>query len=451
MNSDLFLQLSPDFLSGVVKLHNLLTPVAYVLCGTSITFLAVQANREHSLNSLWPHFVRIIVAVALLTFLPTWANMFQDGVTDVVQQCWGTKFPGSAYAAYEKAIGTKFGTGSIPSAANTIGGLLNEDGQAAVGGIKITHYGYPSDPNGNANDRAGIGAFDFDSAPGSLGNIGALRAASLSPDVAAAYHFNPGDSFSVQLAGGQTMSLVYADKTDSGLTGRIDLYDPNDAIGGLDGAQVVAVSGVQTPTSNAPATARFNWGDPLESIFANLQKWSVWWLSIIALAIMVFMAVLQQFLYQIELAISPVFIGLMLIPALRGISTHFLLNLAGLLLWPFGWVISGLGTQFFVDLAINETNQQPAALYAVGGLAIWMVLAIWTISSAIAAPLIISKLLNTSTAGVIVMLGATVGRAASATSAPVSGGINSVATQSIVGGVRSIAAPNYATRPMNRK
>ena len=295
-----------------------------------------------------------------------------------------------------------------------------------------------------------MGAFDFDTAPGSLGNIGALRAASLSPDVAAAYHINPGDSFNVQLAGGQTMSLVYADKTDPSLTGRIDLYDPNDAIGGFDGAQVVAVSGVQTPASSAPATAGFNRGNPLESVFANLQKWSVWWLSIIALAIMVFMAVLQQFLYQIELAISPIFIGLMLIPALRGISTHFLLNLAGLLLWPFGWVISGLGTQFFVDLAINATNQQPDALYAVGGLAIWIVLAIWTISSAIAAPLIISKLLNTSTAGVIVMLGATVGRAASATSTPVSGSISSVATQSIVGGVRSIAAPDYAARPMNK-
>jgi hypothetical protein len=127
------------------------------------------------------------------------------------------------------------------------------------------------------------------------------------------------------------------------------------------------------------------------------------------------------------------------------------MNLASLLLWPFGWVISGLGTQFFVDLAVNATNQQPAALYAVGRLAIWVVLAIWTISSAIAAPLIISKLLNTSTAGVIVMLGATVGRAASATSAPVSGGITTVATQSIAGGVRSIATPNYATRPMNNK
>jgi hypothetical protein len=51
-------------------------------------------------------------------------------------------------------------------------------------------------------------AFDFDTAPGSLGNIGALRAVSLSPDVAAAYHINPGDSFNIQLAGGQTMSLV---------------------------------------------------------------------------------------------------------------------------------------------------------------------------------------------------------------------------------------------------
>ena len=451
MNSDLFLQLSPDFLAGVVKLHNLLIPIAYVFCGTSITLLAVQANREYSLNALWPQFVRIIVAVALLTSLPTWANVFQDGVTDVIHQCWGTNFPGNAYAAYERAIGTKFGTGSLPSAANTIGGTLNGTDQTSNSGIKITHFGYPSDPNGNANDRAGIGAFEFDTAAGSLDKIGALRAAALSSDVAAAFHINPGDSFNIQVAGGQTMSLVYADKTDPSLTGRIDLYDPNNAIGSLDGAQVITVSGVQTPTSNAPATVGFNWGNPLESIFANLQRWSVWWMSVIALAVMVLMAVLQQFLYQIELAISPLFIGLMLIPGLRGISTHFFMNLAGLLLWPFGWVISGLGTQFFLDLAINATNQQPAALYAVGGLAIWIVLAIWTISSAIAAPLIISKLLNTSTAGVIVMLGATIGRAASATSAPVSGGISSVATKSIAGGMRSIAAPNYATRPMNNK
>jgi hypothetical protein len=389
--------------------------------------------------------------VALLTFLPTWANTFQEGVADVIQQCWGTNFPGSAYTAYVRAIGTKFGTGSLPSAANTIGGTLRGSGQTSNTGIQITHYGYPSDPNGNANDHAGIGAFPFDAAPGSLGNIGVLRAAALSPDIAAAYNINPGDSFNIQLAGGQTMSLVYADKTDPSLTGRIDLYDPNDAIGSLDGAQVVAVSGVQTQASMTPGDAGFNWANPLESIFANLQKWSVWWMSGIALAIMVFMAVLQQFLYQIELAISPIFIGLMLVPALRGISTHFFLNLAGLLLWPFGWVVSGLGTQFFVDLAVNATSQQPSALYAVGGLAIWIVLANWTITSAAAAPLIISKLLNTSTAGVIVMLGATVGRTASATAAPVAGGINTVATQSIVGGLRSISAPNYAVRSINKR
>ena len=79
MNSDLFLQLSPDFLAGVVKLHNLLIPLAYVFCGTSIMFLAVEANRDHSLNALWPHFVRTIVAVALLTFLPLGQIYFRKG------------------------------------------------------------------------------------------------------------------------------------------------------------------------------------------------------------------------------------------------------------------------------------------------------------------------------------------------------------------------------------
>src|ERR1700751_3154956 len=129
MNSSMILQLAPDFLAGVVKLHNLLIDVAYVLCGASILFLAVQAYREHSVALFWSHFIRIIVAAVLLTFLPTWADTFQDGVTDVVQQCWGTSFPGSAYAAYDKAIATKFGTGALPSVANTIGGTFNQSGQ----------------------------------------------------------------------------------------------------------------------------------------------------------------------------------------------------------------------------------------------------------------------------------------------------------------------------------
>ena len=49
------------------------------------------------------------------------------------------------------------------------------------------------------------------------------------------------------------------------------------------------------------------------------------------------------------------------------------------------------------------------------------------------------------------MLGATIGRAASAAAAPVTGGVSTVATQTVAGGLCSVATPNYATRPINIK
>jgi hypothetical protein len=58
--------------------------------------------------------------------------------------------------------------------------------------------------------------------PFPLGSIGAVA---LSPDVVQQYGLQPGQSFNVQVAGGETMTFVYADNTASNLTGRIDVYD----------------------------------------------------------------------------------------------------------------------------------------------------------------------------------------------------------------------------------
>jgi type IV secretion system protein TrbL len=109
--------------------------------------------------------------------------------------------------------------------------------------VILTHYGYeaPGTPNYDSNSAQGIGAFGFDTTPGSLNNIGAWRAVALSPDVAQAYGLQPGQSFTV-VAGGQTMTFVYADKTADYLTGRIDVFDPTGTFS-LDGAQVVQIAG----------------------------------------------------------------------------------------------------------------------------------------------------------------------------------------------------------------
>jgi hypothetical protein len=451
MNSKAILQLSPDFLAGVVKLHDLLEPITWLFCGTGLLMLCAQAYRENSIRGLWPNFIRVTVAVALLSFLPTWADTFQDGVTEVVHECFGTTFPGGAFAAYEQAIATKFGTASIGNAGQMIAALSGGQAQALKGQLHLTHYGYekPGDPNYDARSANGIGAFPFDTAPGSLNAIGAGRAVALSPDVAAAYNLQPNQKFNIQTADGGTMSFVYADKTDPSLTNVIDVFDPENMMGNLSGVAVTSVAGGQVV---AQQSGGFDFSHPVESFFSILQRWSVWALSIVALAIMMGMVVLQQFLYQIELAISPIFIGLMLVPPLRGISTHFFTNLAGLLLWPFGWVISGLGTQFFVDLAVGASNYQgepvqTPGLYAVGGLVFWVLLAIWTIGSAIAAPLIISKFLTASSSGMIVLMGATIGKSTSAVAAPVTGGTSAAVTGAVSGVIRSSISPNYARRP----
>jgi len=136
--------------------------------------------------------------------------------------------------------------------------------------LELTHFGYPGDPNGDSNSRQGTGAFGFDTAPGSLNaiNSSGVTAAALSPDVAAQYGLTPGQQFTIQTANGP-MTLEYADKTDASLTGRIDLFDPNDTFAG-SGTQVTSVQGgpvLATPQAGngalVAATINMSIVDPL--------------------------------------------------------------------------------------------------------------------------------------------------------------------------------------------
>ena len=136
--------------------------------------------------------------------------------------------------------------------------------------LQLTHFGYeqPGQANYDSNSAQGIGAFEFDTAPGSLNNIGAGRAVALSPDVASQYNLQPGQSFNV-VAGGQSFNFVYADKTDASLTGRIDVFDPARTFS-LDGAQVTSVQGspvLATPQAGngalVAATINMSIVDPL--------------------------------------------------------------------------------------------------------------------------------------------------------------------------------------------
>jgi hypothetical protein len=83
-------------------------------------------------------------------------------------------------------------------------------------GVTLNHYGYQSDPNQDTNSLNGIGAFAFDSSPGSLIP---LQSAALSSDVVQKYNLQPGQQFTITTANGP-MTLTYADKTADWVQGK---------------------------------------------------------------------------------------------------------------------------------------------------------------------------------------------------------------------------------------
>jgi hypothetical protein len=314
----------------------------------------------------------------------------------------GFNQPGSAFAAYRAAIHTKWGSNGAAAPSNnsqpapwTGGGAPNN----VNGGVTVSHYGYekPGDRYYDSNSAAGIGAFPFSSAPGSLRS--GLSAA-LSQDVADKYHVQPGDGFNATLANGQTLSLVYADKVghdDSGnpLLGRIDVYDPSDSLGSLSGVNVTGVNdtGVDSSVSNRGGGFMGLLSRTGDAVVMALAGPVMYLVSLLAAAIMYLMSLVQAVLYLAEVAISPVFIGMLIVPELVPIASSFLASLVALTLWPLGWAVSDLITRALVDGAVNPASNVGQAMLTVTGApwALWMLLAVWVIGSSIFAPIIISR------------------------------------------------------------
>ena len=411
-------QIAPGFLDGVNKLHNSLQGVTLVLAFCGLMIVVIQALRTHDVSSsIIGALIRMTVAVALLGLLGTWGGVLNDAVMGLMADLgWGATFPGGLATEYRNALLRRFGSDGI-QAGQSSGAQL----QSTQGGVKITHYGYekPGDPNYDNKSAQGIGAFDFDSTAGSLQAIGAGRAAALSPDVAALYHVEPMQSFNIQLEGGQQMTLVYADQTDPSLTGRVDIYDPENQYAAIDGAAVTAFADNSvTPQSGGG----FNVFDAIGSIRGALTEAAVKVLSFIALVCMVLMAIAQQIVFHVEVAISPIFIGFLCIPGLSNLATRFFTTLASVCLWPLGWIVSGLITKLMLDIAVNTAANSDLSgitstvAVASGGLFVWgwwFAIALWVIGSSIFAPVIVSSMIITNgNSGVSSVLKRTLGAAA---------------------------------------
>ena len=357
--------------------------------------------------------VKILIAFAALGLMQVWAGYLSGMVTDLNNQIGVNN--GNVLSAYTQALATKFGTVINSSGTATISqnaanaqinpstGFYNGSGGAS-GGVKITHYSYAGDSTPDWNSEHGIGNHNNQLVPGT--------SIAFSPDLIAEYHLTVGQPVTVTLANGQTLTGRFDDTTSADLTGRVDIYDPNNTIT-FDGAAVASIDGTtpvvgfDTGIATSPVTlftAAAMGADGLAAFFLGMF---VLVLCVIGMFLMWLFSLLQQFLIAVAIGVSPIFFGLLLIRGLDGVASRFLTGFVGLCLWPLGWGIANLVTALLLDFALNTTNNVAlsAINYLSGGVLWWLGLGLWTIGSTLAAPWMISRSVMAAQPGIAALLG----------------------------------------------
>jgi hypothetical protein len=184
-----------------------------------------------------------------------------------------------------------------------------------------------------------------------------------------------------------------------------------------------------------------------EQIGASIIGAVVWLLSIIASFLMWLTRGVQQMLYFAEIALSPIFLGCFLIPALVSVATRFLTSLVAICLWPLGFTICDLVTKALLDLAINTTGNTGLEVSnaTLTGMVWWVCLAVWVILSSLTAPILISKAVVSGSSGFQQMFGHAGG--ASTSGARMVASIGGGAATGAAGATGTAAATNSVSQP----
>jgi hypothetical protein len=405
--------LLPGFQNSVQALHTALLGVCLVLGFAGLVREVSLSYPRGSVTALPPYMVKMLIAFAALGLMQVWAGYLSGMVSDLNNQIGVNN--GNVLATYEQALSTKFGTvinssGTAATSQNVANAQINPStgfyngSGGASGGVKITHYGYAGDSTPDWNSEHGIGNHNNQLVPGT--------SIAFSPDLIAEYHLTVGQPVTVTLANGQTLTGRFDDTTAADLTGRVDIYDPNNTIT-FDGAVVASIDGV-TPTvgfdtgvAASPITLFTTAAIGADGLAAFFLGMFVLVLCVIGMFLMWLFSLLQQFLIVVAIGVSPLFFGLLLIRGLDGVASRFLTGFVGLCLWPLGWGIANLVTALLLDFALNTTNNVAlsAINYLSGGVLWWLGLGLWTIGSTLAAPWMISRTMMAAQPGIAALLG----------------------------------------------
>lgn len=186
-----------------------------------------------------------------------------------------------------------------------------------------------------------------------------------------------------------------------------------------------------------------SWWDLLDAhaLFEMFISSVMWLLGFLASVIVFYAYLVQKFILYVGYALAPIFIGMLAVRTLHSIGVGFLLGYVGVLCWPLGWGAASLLTSGLIDFMSDQSFLAVGGItggagYGLQNLMGLAVLAIWLISSTIAAPVILQKAIAT---------GAQVGQAlvGTVTTAAVAGaaaGAGAAATFGAAGGAAGFAA-----------
>jgi hypothetical protein len=147
-----------------------------------------------------------------------------------------------------------------------------------------------------------------------------------------------------------------------------------------------------------------SWWDVLDgqAIFEALISAAMVVLGFLASVIVFYAYLVQKFILYVGFALAPIFIGFLAVRTLHSIGVGFLLGYAGVLCWPLGWGAASLLTCGLIGFMTDQSflasgGFSGGAGYGLQNLMGLAALALWLISSTIAAPIIIQKAIATGT------------------------------------------------------
>ena len=150
-----------------------------------------------------------------------------------------------------------------------------------------------------------------------------------------------------------------------------------------------------------PGSAK-SWWDYLDgqALFEAGISWAMYLLGFLASVIVFYAYIVQKFILYVGYALAPIFIGMLAVRTLHSIGVGFLLGYVGVLCWPLGWGAASLLTAGLIDFMSDQSFLAVGGIaggagYGLQNLMGLAVLAIWLISSTIAAPIIMQKAIST--------------------------------------------------------